>query len=133
MLVAKIDCNFIDYSKKLNQVTVIELFKKKTGSLMNYKELICLQQKCWNLQLKKGCCMNGKKIWKSLLGEKHLVGKPVHFSVKNIANNADTRRFIQHFFHHLYRTANSIVHFMVWVKTAQILIYRQHHIYLRRI
>ena len=38
-----------------------------------------------------------KKIWKSLLGEKHLLRKPVHFSVKQ-------------FFQHLYRTANSIVH-----------------------
>ena len=38
----------------------------------------------------KGCCMNGKKIWKSLLNEKHLLGKPVPFSVKNTANNADT-------------------------------------------
>ena len=33
--------------------------------------------------------MNGKKIWKSLLGEKHLLGKHVHFSVKNTVNNAD--------------------------------------------
>ena len=39
----------------------------------------------------KGCCINGKKkIWKSLLDKKHLLGKPVHFSIKNIANNADT-------------------------------------------
>ena len=39
--------------------------------------------------------MNRKKIWKSLLGEKYLLGKPVHFSVKNTANNADTWGFIQ--------------------------------------
>ena len=26
--------------------------------------------------------MNKKQIWKSLLGEKHLLGKPVHFSVE---------------------------------------------------
>ena len=50
---------------------------------------------------KKGCCMNGKKIWTSLLGEKHLLGKPTHFSVKNTVNDADTWRFIQQFFQHL--------------------------------
>ena len=71
-----------------------------------------------------------KKIWKSLLGQKHLLGKSVHFSIKNTANNADTWEFIQQFFQHLYRTANSIVHLMVWVKTAQILWYRQQHISL---
>ena len=38
---------------------------------------------------KKGCCMNGKKIWNSLSDEKYLLGKSVHFSVKNTANNAD--------------------------------------------
>ena len=98
---------------------------------MNYKELICLQQtKVMVLTTKKkGCCMNEKKIWKSLLGEKHLLEKPVHFSVKN---NTDTWRFIQQFFQHLYKTANSIVHLMVWVKTAQILWYRQQYISLRR-
>ena len=52
--------------------------------------------------------MNGKKIWKSLLGENYLLGKTVHFSVKNRANNADTWRFIQQLLQHLYRTANSI-------------------------
>ena len=52
--------------------------------------------------------MNGKKIWKSLFGEKHLLGKPVHFSVKNTANNADTWGFIQQSFQHSCRTANSI-------------------------
>ena len=31
-----------------------------------------------------------KKIWKSLLSEKKLLGKPVHFSVKNTANNTET-------------------------------------------
>ena len=50
---------------------------------------------------KKGCCMNGKKIRKSLLSEKHLLGKPIHFSVKNTANNADTCGFTQQFFQHL--------------------------------
>ena len=49
-----------------------------------------------------------KKLWKSLLGEKHLLGKPVHFSVKNTASIVDTRGFIQQSFQHLYRTANSI-------------------------
>ena len=62
-----------------------------------------------------------KKIWKSLLGEKNLLGKPAHFSIKNTANNADTWGFLQQIFQHLYRTVNSIVHLMVWVKTAQIL------------
>ena len=38
--------------------------------------------------------MKGKKILKSLLGKKHLLGKPVHFSVKNTVNNADTWGFI---------------------------------------
>ena len=57
--------------------------------------------------------MNGKKIWKSLLGEKHLLEKPVHFSVKNIANHTDTWGFIHQFLQHSYRTANSIVYFMV--------------------
>ena len=82
---------------------------------------------------KKGCYMKGKKIWKSLLGEKHLLGKSVHFSVKNTANNADTWGFIQQYFQHLYRTANSIVHLMVWIETAQILRYRWQHISLRKI
>ena len=72
--------------------------------------------------------MNGKKIWKSFLGEKYLLGKPVHFSVKNTANNADTRGFIQQFFLHLYWTADLIVHLMVYVMTAQTLRYRQQHI-----
>ena len=40
---------------------------------------------------------------------------------------------IQQFFHHLYRTANSIVHLKVRVKIAQILWYRQQHISRRRI
>ena len=31
-----------------------------------------------------------KKMWKSLLGEKYLLRKPVDFSVKNTANNVDT-------------------------------------------
>ena len=39
--------------------------------------------------------MNGKKIWKSPFGEKYLEGKPVHFSIKNTANNTDTWGFIQ--------------------------------------
>ena len=62
------------------------------------------------------------------LSEKYLLGKPVHFSVKNTANNAETWEFIQQFFQHLNRTANSAVHLMVWVEIAQILRYRQQHI-----
>ena len=65
--------------------------------------------------------MNGKKIWMSLLGENHLLGKPVHFSVKNTANNADTWGFIRQFFQHLCRTANSNGHLMVKIETGQIL------------
>ena len=101
--------------KKLNQVTMIQIVMKKTRSLMNYKELVCLQQtKALVITTKKKwCCMNGKKISKSLLGEKHLLGKPVHFPIKNTENNADTWGFIQQYFQHLYRTANSIVHLMV--------------------
>ena len=57
-----------------------------------------------------------KKIWKSLLGEKHILGKSVHFSVKNTVNNADTWGFIQQFFQHLYGTANSIIHLIVWLR-----------------
>ena len=72
---------------------------------------------------KKGCYMNGKKIWKSLLGEKHLLGKLFHFFLKNTANNADTLGFTQQFFQYLYRTANSIVQLMVCVKISQILRY----------
>ena len=97
---------------------------------MIYKELIYLQR-TKELEVttqKMGCCMNGKKIWKSLLSEKRLLGKPPHFSVKNTVNNADTWGFIQQFFQHLYRTANSVVHLMVKVKTAQILLYREQHI-----
>ena len=70
---------------------------------------------------KKECCINGKKIWKSLLGKKHLLGKPVHFSIKNTANNTDTWVFIQQFFQDLYWTANSIVYLVVKVETAQII------------
>ena len=69
---------------------------------MNYKEL-----KSWYLQLKKGILYEWK-IWKSLLGEKYLLGKTFHFSVKKTVNNADTWGFVQQFLQHLYRTANSI-------------------------
>ena len=91
---------------------MIKLFRKNTGSLMNYKKLICLQQtKVLVLRTKKkrSVVWMEKKIRKSLFGEKYLLGKPVHFSVKNTANNADTWGFIQQYFQHLYRTANSIV------------------------
>ena len=68
--------------------------------------------------------MKEKKIWKSLLGEKYLLGKPVPFSVKNTANNTDTWGFIQQFFQHLYRTANSNGYLVTKVETAQIHRYR---------
>ena len=67
--------------------------------------------------------MNEKKIWKSLLGEKYLLVIPVDFSVKNIANNADT-------FSNSFSTCieQQIQFVMVWVETAQIHRYRQQHI-----
>ena len=74
-----------------------------------------------------------EKIWKSFLGEQYHWGKHVHFSVKNTVNNVDTWEFIQQFFQHLYWIANSIIHLMVWVETAQILWYRLQHIPPRRI
>ena len=59
---------------------------------------------------KKECYMNGKKdLEESLMW------------------------FIQQFNQHLYWTANSIVHLIVWVKRPQILRYRQQYISLRRI
>ena len=59
---------------------------------MNYKELIYLQltKGAATYNSRKGCCMNGKKIWKGLLGEKHLLGKLVYLFVKNTVNEADT-------------------------------------------
>ena len=67
---------------------------------MNYKESTCLPRtKELVLTTKKKVVLyEWKKNWKSLLGEKHLLGKPVPFSVKNTANNADTLWFIQHSF-----------------------------------
>ena len=56
--------------------------------------------------------MNGKKDSEESLRRKYLLGKPVHFSVMNKANNANTWGFIQQFFQHLNRTANSIVYVM---------------------
>ena len=45
-----------------------KIVSKNTESLTNYKELICLQQTkgADTYNSKKGCCMNGKTIWKSL-------------------------------------------------------------------
>ena len=34
--------------------------------------------------------MEKKMIWKSLLGEKHILEKPVHYFVKNTANKVDS-------------------------------------------
>ena len=128
MLVAKINCYFSNQSKKLNQVTRIQIVLKKYWvthelqgtylSSTNKNLLVTYNSKKW-------CWMNEKKKdlettrdSKSLLDGKYLLRKPVHFSLKNTANNANTWGFIQQFFQHLYRTANSIVHLMVWVKTA---------------
>ena len=110
------------------------MFRKNTGSLMNYKEVICLQRtnELVLTTQKKGVEWMGKRFG-SLLGEKYLLGKPVHFSVKNTVNDADTWGFIQQFFPHLYRTENSIVHLMVWVETAQIFWYMRQHILPRKI
>ena len=101
---------------------MIQIVLKNTGSHMNYKELICLlQTKKLVLISKKRVLYERKKDLEESLGEKYLLGKPVPFSVKNTANNADPWGFIQQFFQHLYRTANSIVHLMVWgVTNSQI-------------
>ena len=49
----------------------------------------------WFLQLKKEVLNEWKKkIWKSLLGKKYLLEKPVHFSVNNTVNSADKWGFI---------------------------------------
>ena len=71
--------------------------------------------RCWYLQLKKGEVLyEWKKDLEESLRRKNLLGKPAHFSVKNTANNAgSTWGFIQKFFQHLRRMANSIVHLMV--------------------
>ena len=62
--------------KKTNQVIMIKLFRKNTGSLMNYKELICLQQTtCWYLQLKKGVLYKWKKDLEESLRRKISLGK----------------------------------------------------------
>ena len=47
-----------------------------TGSLMNYKELIYLQRTKEQVLTtqKRGVVWIEKKIWKSLLGKKHLLG-----------------------------------------------------------
>ena len=103
---------------------------------MNYKELICLQQTkvlVLTTQKKDLLYERKKKTFESLLGEKYFLGKPVHILVKNTANNADTWGFIQQFFQHLYRTANLLVHLIVWIETAEIHWYRLQHILQGRI
>ena len=70
---------------------------------MNYKEFNEQKELVLTTQKKGVLLYEWKNIWKSLLGEKYLLGKPVHFSVKNTTNNANTRGFIQQFFRHLYR------------------------------
>ena len=47
------------------------------------------------LTTKKGVLYKGKKKWNSLLGEKYLWRKPIHFSVKNTVNNANSWGFVQ--------------------------------------
>ena len=70
--------------------------KKNSGSLKNFKELIFLQQtKVLVLTTqKRDVLWMEKMIWKSLLGEKYLLGKSVYFSVKNTVNKTDTWGFI---------------------------------------
>ena len=56
---------------------------------MNYKELICLQR------IKELELTTQKKVfyeWKKK--KKYLLGKPVHFSIKNTANSVDKWWFI---------------------------------------
>ena len=127
---AKINCDFSEQLKKLNQVTDTNCVKRTLGhSWITRNWYAFNEQRSWYLQLKKrGVVGMEKKIWKSLLDEKYLLGKPVHFSVENTVNNVDTWGFIRQFFQHLYRTANSIVHLVVWIETAQILRYRQQYI-----
>ncbi len=71
------------------------VFLKQFVSLITKNWYVFNEQKSWCLQLKKGVFYEWKKkTWKSLLGEKYLLGKSVQFFVKNIANNADTWGFI---------------------------------------
>ena len=135
-LVAKINCYNSNQSKKLNQVTMIQIVSKKywvTHELQG-TDMSSMNKRASTYNSIKGVLYEKeKKIWKSLLGKKYLLGKPVHFSVKNTVNNVDTWRLIQLFFQHLYRTVNSIVHLIVWFETAQILRCRQRHILPGRI
>ena len=75
----------------MNQVTMIHIVLKKYW--VTHKLQVTDMSSTNKLTTqKKVCCMNFKKIRKRLLGEKHLLGKPVHLSVKNTVNNEDTWR-----------------------------------------
>ena len=102
-LVAKTNCYFSDQSKKLNQITMIQIVSKKHWVTHELQELICLQQtkELVLITHKRGVVSVEKKIWKSLIGKKHPLEKPVHFYIKNTVNNADTWGFIQQFFQYL--------------------------------
>ena len=52
------------------------------------------KQRYWYLQLKEGMWHEWKKDWKESIRRKYLLEKPIHFSVKDAANNADTWGFI---------------------------------------
>ena len=81
----------------MNSVTIIQIVSKKHWVTYELQEtdMSLTNKGAGTYNSKKGCCMKGKKIWKGLFGEKHLLGKPVHFPVNNTANNADTWEFIQ--------------------------------------
>ena len=104
-----------DKSKKLNQVTMTQIVSKKhwvTDELQG-TDMSSTNKGAGTYNSKKGCYMNGKiKIWKSLLGENHLLGKPIHFSVKNTSNNADTWGFIQQFFQQIQKDTS-------WLRSRQ--------------
>ena len=74
----------------MNQVTMIQIVSNSVSLVNNKEHMSSTNKGAGTYNSKKGCCMNGKKIWKSLLGKNYHFGKPVHFSIKNTANNADT-------------------------------------------
>ena len=76
----------------MNQVTRIQTVSKKHKVTIELKrnDMSRTNKGAGTYNSKKGVLYEWKKVWKSLLGEKHLLGNPVPFSVKNTANNAGT-------------------------------------------
>ena len=62
---------------------------------------------------KNGVLYVWKKDMEESLRRKTSLGKTCSLFRQETANNVDTWGFIQQFFQHLYRTANSNVHLMV--------------------